>query len=82
MNNLCDERAGQLEVEEGDLVHDGDEVLRGDVLVVGEDTVDDSLLVGEGGSKARGDELLPGLLFLFIQPCKGQLSPKESQNGA
>lgn len=66
MNDLCDERARELEVEEGDLFHDGDEVLRGDVRVVGEDTVDDTLLVEEGGSKARGDELLPGFVFLFI----------------
>lgn len=66
MNDLSDDRARELEVEEGDLFHDGDEVLPGDVLVVGEDTVDDTLLVEEGGSEARGDELLPGFVFLFI----------------
>jgi len=66
MNDLSDDRARELEVEEGDLFHDGDEVLLGDVLVVGEDTVDDTLLVEEGGSEARGDELLPGFVFLFM----------------
>ena len=82
MNNVCDECACQLEVEVGDIFHDGDEVLRGDVLVVGEGTVDDSLLVEEGRSKAGGDELLPGLVFLFIKTFKDELRPKHSQDGA
>jgi hypothetical protein len=55
MNNVGDEGAGQLEVKVCDFFKDRDEVRMLDVLVVGEATVDDSLLVEEGGSKAGGD---------------------------
>jgi hypothetical protein len=52
MNHVGDECAGQLEVKVGDFFKDRDEVRILDVLVVGDETVDDSLLVEEGGSKA------------------------------
>lgn len=52
MNHVGHEGAGQLEVKVGDLFKDRDEVRMLDVLLVGEATVDDSLLVEVGGSKA------------------------------
>ena len=52
MNHVGHEGAGQLEVKVGDLFKDRDEVRMLDVLLVGEATVDDSLLVEEVGAKA------------------------------
>lgn len=52
------------------------------VLVVGEATVDESLLVEERGSKAGGGELLPGLVFFIVKPFKEEPHPKHPEDGA
>lgn len=82
MNHVGDEGAGQLEVKVGDFFHNRIEVVRLDVLVVRDDTLDDLLLVEEGRSKAGGDELLPGLVFFIVKPFKKEPHPKHSENGS
>jgi len=82
MNHVGDEGAGQLEVKVSDFFKDRDEVQMLDVLVVGESTVDEALLVEEGGSKAGGDELLPGLVFFIVKPFKEEPHPKHPEDGA